>query len=43
MNVPEMIFILYQLEDLKVNNKLVEARELVKRELEKLEKIEESN
>lgn len=43
MNVPKMIFILYQLEDLKVNNKLVEARELVKRELEKLEKIEESN
>lgn len=43
MNVPEMIFILYQLEDLKVNNKLVEARELVKRELEKLKKIEESN
>ena len=43
MNVPEMIFILYQLEDLKVNNKLVEARELVKRELEKLEKSEESN
>ena len=43
MNVPEMIFILYQLEDLKVSNKLVEARELVKRELEKLEKIEESN
>ena len=43
MNVPEMIFILYQLEDLKVNNKLVEARELVKRELDKLEKSEESN
>lgn len=37
MDVANMIFILYQLEDLKVKNELSKARELVERELKKLE------
>ncbi len=43
MKIPEMIFILYQLEHLKVKNELLEVRELVRRELEKLDKDEENN
>lgn len=38
MDIANMIFVLYQLEDLKVKNELSKAKELVERELTKLEK-----
>lgn len=37
MDVANMIFILYQLEDLKVKNELSKARGLVEQELKNLE------
>lgn len=37
VEVSNMIFILYQLEDLNVNMQLFKARELVEQELKKLE------